>query len=214
MASLVVGAIQLLFGLLILAGVLYFLSVLIYLPITNQAAFIPTFLWCLEHILAEAPIEAGARFVDLGAGDGRVLTAVERIYGLEAVGFECNPVAYAVSWVNLWLKGSHARLILGNFHKADLSGYDVIYCYLFPEVMKKLFPKFQVNAKPGALIISRIYTLGDWKPFRTLQYVGPNGPEATYFYRVPEAAEVDSIRLSDREDRLGDGGRVRGQLED
>jgi len=80
--------------------------------------------------------------------------------------------------------------------------------------MKKLFPKFQVHAKLGALIISRIYTRGDWKPFRTLQYVGPNGPEATYFYRVPEAAEVEFIRLSDREDRRDDGGRVRGQLED
>ena len=39
--------------------------------------------------------------------------------------------------------------------------------------MKKLFPKFQVNAKPVALIISRIYTLGDWKPFRTLSTSGP-----------------------------------------
>ncbi len=120
MESLVLLAIQLLFGLLILACVLYFLSVLIYLPLTNQAAFIPTFLWCLEHILAEAPIEAGARFVGLGAGDGRVLTAVERIYGLEAVGFKCNPVVYTVCRLHLWVKGSQARLILGSFHKADL----------------------------------------------------------------------------------------------
>jgi hypothetical protein len=186
----VIVAVEIIFGLLIVAGALYFLSVLVYLPLTGQSAFIPTYRWCVGHILNEAPIEKGARLVDLGAGDGRVLLAAERLYGVEAVGYEFNPVAYAVCRVNLLLFGSRARLVFSDFHKADLSGYDVIYCYLTPFVQEKLFPKFQTNAKPGALIISRIYSVGDWKPFRTLQYIGPNGAEATYFYRVPRPEET------------------------
>jgi hypothetical protein len=187
-AEIVVAA-EVFFGLLIGACALYFVSIMIYLPITGQSAFIPTYRWCVDHILKEAPIEGWERFVDLGAGDCRVLVAVERMYGIRAEGFEINPFAYAVGRVHLWLRRSRAKLIFANFHKADLSGYDVIYCYLTPFVQKRLFPKFKTNAKPGALIISRIYTVGDWKPFRTLQYIGPNGPEATYFYRVPKREE-------------------------
>lgn len=192
MELLVVVAIKWLFILLIVGCALYFLSVLAYIPLTGESAFIPTYRWCVKHILTEAPIEAGARFVDLGAGDGRVLVAAERLCGAEAVGYEFNPVAYVVCRIALWLNGSRARLVFGNFHHADLSEYDVIYCYLTPFVQEKLFPKFQTNAKPGALIISRIYIVGDWEPFRTLQYIGPNGPEATYFYRVPEASQGGS----------------------
>lgn len=185
----VIGA-EIVFGLLIVAGALYFISVMVYLPLTGQSAFIPTFRTCLEHILREAPIEPGARFCDLGAGDGRVLVFAEKLYGVDAVGYEFNPVAYAASWIHLRFSGCRARLIYADFHKADLSAYDVIYCYLTPFVQKKLFPKFQTNTKPGALIISRIYNVGDWKPFRTLQYEGPKGPEATYLYRVPGGAEA------------------------
>lgn len=176
---------KIVFGLLVAAGALYFISVVVYLPLTGQSAFIPTYRFCVDHILREAPIGRGIRFADLGAGDGRVLVAAEKLYGVEAIGYEFNPVAYAVCRFHLWLAGSRARLLFADFHKADLSGYDVIYCYLTPFVQEKLFPKFQTNAKPGALIISRIYTVGDWKPFRTLQYTGPNGDEATYLYRVP-----------------------------
>lgn len=180
-----VVAVEVFFGLLIGAVALYFFSVLVYLPLTGQSAFIPTYRSCVDHILREAPIEPGVRFADLGAGDGRVLVAAERLYGVDAVGYEFNPVAYAVCRLHLWLFGSRARLVFANFHKVDLSGYDVVYCYLTPFVQEKLFPKFQTNLKPGALIISRIYTVGDWRPFRTLQYTGPNGDEATYLYRAP-----------------------------
>ncbi len=187
MSPVLVVAAEVFFGLLAVACALYFISVLVYLPLTGQSAFIPTYRWCVEHILTEAPIERGARFVDLGAGDGRVLVAAERLHDVEAVGYEFNPVAYAVCRVNLWFLGSRARLKYGDFHNADLSNFDVIYCYLTPFVQKKLFPKFETNTKPGALIISRIYTVGDWTPFRTLQYIGPNGAESTYFYRVAGA---------------------------
>lgn len=187
MPSAIVLGFELLFGFLALVGALYFISVVVYLPLTGQGSFIPTFRSCVEHILKEAPIHEGARFADLGVGDGRVLVTAERLYGVEATGFECNPVAYVVSRVHLWLAGSRARLVFGDFYKADLSGYDVAYCYLCPSAMKKLLPKFKAGSKPGALIISRIYTLEGWEPLRTLQYVGPKGPETTYFYRVPEA---------------------------
>lgn len=186
----VVIAVEIVFGLLIVAGALYFISVMVYLPLTGQGAFIPTFRSCVEHILREAPVESGAKFADLGAGDGRVLVSAERLYRVEAVGYECNPVAYVVSWAHLRLAGSRARLVFRDFYKADFSDYDVIYCYLCPSAMKKLYPRFQASSRPGSLIISRIYTIEGWEPFRTLQYEGPKGPETTYFYRVPGALEA------------------------
>ena len=86
---------------LILAGALFVLKLLYViafgwtLPVTRGALFVSTASLRIETFLDALPMEQGELFVDLGCGDGRVLRAAHRRYGVKALGFE------AVSYTHL-----------------------------------------------------------------------------------------------------------------
>ena len=64
--------------------------------------------------------------------------------------------------------------------KADLQDADFIYCYLFPGMMGKLGAKIRSECKPGAIFISYMFSVPDWKPKQIITQ--NNG--IIYFYEV------------------------------
>lgn len=85
---------------LILAGTLFILKLLYVLafgwtlPVTRGALFVSTASLRIKTFLNAVPMETGELLVDIGCGDGRVLRAAHRRYGVKALGFEVNPLAY------------------------------------------------------------------------------------------------------------------------
>ena len=51
------------------------------------------------------------------------------------------------------------KIFRKNFFQADLSKADVVFCYLFPEVMAKLEPKFTQELKSGSRVVSYAFKL-------------------------------------------------------
>ena len=143
----------LLAALLFAGKMIYAISTALVLPATQGALYVSTSTTRIKAFLDAVEMQPGQLLVDLGCGDGRVLCSASDRYGVRAVGFELNPWAYLRARLRC-LGKKRVRVVPGNFWKADLRKADVIFCYLFPDVMERLAEKIQKEAKPGAVVVS------------------------------------------------------------
>lgn len=158
----------LLVGGLFALKITYVLSVAMVLPFTRGALYVSTSRRRIEAFLNAVPMKPGQVVVDLGCGDGRILRRVYKRYGVEAIGYEMNPLAYCKARL-LSLGFGRVRIRLRNFWKADLSKADVIFCYLYPDVMRDLSKKLRKELRPGAVVVSCNFALPDWHSARVLR---------------------------------------------
>ncbi|MBI2626757.1 MAG: hypothetical protein HYW77_00750 [Parcubacteria group bacterium] len=99
--------------------------------------------------------------IDLGSGDGRVLREAVRSGFNQAIGYELSPWYFWESRFFNRLAGLKykAQVLRKNLLSADLTKADVVFIYLFPEIVQKLMVKIETQLKPGAVIISCSYPL-------------------------------------------------------
>ncbi len=121
--------------------------------------------------------------VDLGCGDGRVLRQAWKNYKVKAIGFEVNLMAYLKAQVlSIGLK--QVKIKRKSFWSQNLARADVIFCYLYPDVMRKLSTKLKTELKPGTLVVSCNFSVPGFKPLRVLRPKGSLHSDPLYIYRV------------------------------
>ncbi|MGD8344464.1 MAG: hypothetical protein PVH53_12770, partial [Desulfobacterales bacterium] len=69
-----------------------------------------------------------------------------------------------------------------NFWEADLSDADVVFCYLYPDVMKRLATKLAAGLKPGAIIVSSNFSLPGLVPSRVIRLASSLHNDPIYVY--------------------------------
>ena len=141
-----------------------------FLSSTNAARTLATLL----------PADTGFRLLDLGCATGSLLARVarERPDG-RYHGIEMAPLSFAFA---RWRTHRNAaiRVSWGDFWRTDLAGYDVVYAYLSPAAMPRLWAKARREMRPGSLLVSngfavpgvaatRMIPLGD--PMRSTLHV-------------------------------------------
>ena len=105
------------------------------------------------------PARAGLRFLDLGCGTGSVLSELARARPDGSYhGIETAPLTYGLSW---WRtrRCAAVRVTWGDFWAVDFSHYDVVYAYLSPEPMARLWEKARREMKPGSLLVSNTFAI-------------------------------------------------------
>ncbi|MFA6422202.1 MAG: class I SAM-dependent methyltransferase [Candidatus Buchananbacteria bacterium] len=141
--------------LLIIALVALFLAVtfLTSLFITG-VPFISSAKKDFRNAIKVADLKSGELLCDLGCGRAHHLIYANKKVGAKCIGYELSLWPYLLAKLNIWLAKADVKVYYKNFFKADLSKVDVVYCYLFPEIMDKLEPKFKKELKPGARVVS------------------------------------------------------------
>jgi hypothetical protein len=71
-----------------------------------------------------------------------------------------------------------------DFWEADLSGADVVFCYLYPDVMKKLAAKLAVGLKPGTVVVSSNFSIPGFVPSKVLRLENSWHNDPIYVYRL------------------------------
>jgi hypothetical protein len=98
-----------------------------------------------------------ALLCDLGCGLGGPLAQVRKLRpDVRLTGVEAAPLNWLIARLRLL---GHAEIRLGDLWDADLSRCDVIYAYLSPAPMERLWEKARAEMKPGSLFISNSFAV-------------------------------------------------------
>ncbi len=125
----------------------------------------------IERIIQRIDLKPGENFVDLGAGDAKILAGVlanaeknKHRPRPSINGVEISLMAYFLGRVKLFFIAEKARINfrLMSFFKYPLATADVIYCFLTPEAMKRVKPWLEMNVRPGARLISYVFPVPGW----------------------------------------------------
>lgn len=177
-----------LIALLFVVKVVYVVTIGLVLSKTGGALFCTTHGSKIDLILNALPVKANHTVIDLGCGDGRFLAAAAKRYRAKGIGYEINLSAYLMARIRqVFLKG---RIIIKreNFWNASLSDADLVFCYLFPDILEKLSIKAKNELKAGAVLVSCNFPLPGWEPQQIINSIHPSQQDPIFIYKTPQAA--------------------------
>jgi hypothetical protein len=145
----------------------------------------------LGKILAEANLEPGNNFWDLGCGNGKVIKYAMKKYKVNGFGVEINPILVLICRIRgictYW----------GDFLKMDLKNADVVYMYLGPGIVEQIAEKMEKeNVKPVRVILRR-FEIKRWKKYLVNKI--PDGKGWVYYYKITPPlfpSRVNSFHLT------------------
>jgi SAM-dependent methyltransferase len=140
------------------------------------APFVTTPHEVVSRMLELAEIKKGDVLYDLGSGDGRIVVAAAKKFGIRAVGFEIDPGLVKDSRQLIKQAGMEELVEIReqDIRTVDFSPASVVTMYLYPAANLRLRPVLMRELKPGSRVISHDFGMGSWKPDRVerLQDIG------------------------------------------
>jgi SAM-dependent methyltransferase len=128
----------------------------------------------LEGFLPDA--KTSFRFIDLGSGLGGVLTHLARARpDGHYSGVESAPLPFLWSWLRIRLGGyRNCNVQWGsiwddNLAACNLAQYDVVFAYLSPVPMERLWRKARAEMRPGTVFISSTFAVPGQTPHDAVQ---------------------------------------------
>src|SRR5262245_58782319 len=120
----------------------------------------------VERLLVLASVKKGDTVYDLGSGDGRVVIAAAKKFGVKAVGFEIDPDLVKLARENVRKQGVEKLVGIRqqDFTRANLSAASVVTLYLSSDGNPTVRPGLMHQLKAGARIVSYGFDMGDRAP--------------------------------------------------
>src|SRR5262245_54612334 len=156
--------------------------------------YVPTKEPIVDRMLQMARVKPGDVLYDLGCGDGRIVIAAAKRFGIRGVGIDIDPERIAEARENARKAGvaDRVKFIEGDLFDADIKDATVMTLYLLPEVNLRLRPKLLSDLKPGTRIVSHNYDMGDWKPEQSAKMTVDGVEHSIYMWTVPGRAAGSS----------------------
>jgi len=135
-------------------------------------------------MLALAGVKKGDVVYDLGAGDGRMVIAAAKKYGVKAVGFEIDPGLVKLARENVRKQGVEKLVEIRqqDFMKANLSPATIVTLYLSYDGNLAVRSRLMDQLRPGARVVSYTFDMGDWAPKITEAYRDAAGDTHLLYY--------------------------------
>jgi SAM-dependent methyltransferase len=136
-------------------------------PAVADVPFVPTPEETVRKMLEVANAGPDDVVYDLGSGDGRIVIAAVRDFGVKrAVGIELDQALVEDSRRNARAAGvaDQAQFIAGNIFEEDFSEATVVTMYLLDSVNLRLRPRLLKELRPGTRIVSHQFYMAEWSP--------------------------------------------------
>lgn len=128
--------------------------------------------------VAAALPQGSLRFIDIGSGlGGMVLDLAARRPDSRFEGIELAPLPWLASRLRAALTG-RGRFLRGDYHRLDLGQYDVVFAYLSPAAMPRLWEKASAEMRAGTLLLSHEFTIPGVAP----DFAEPTHPGGKMLY--------------------------------
>jgi SAM-dependent methyltransferase len=151
-------------------------------------------------MLEAARIKKGDVVYDLGCGDGRIIVAAARRYGVRGYGFDIDPNRVAEALDNV-KKNQVEHLVTieqKDLFDVDLTPASVVTLYLLPQLNVRLIPQLE-KLKPGSRIVSHDFDIEGVEPVKHLDVVAEDRNHGIYLWTIPlkrYTTELTSSRAS------------------
>ena len=149
--------------------------------------YVPTPQEVVNKMLSLADVRPGEVVYDLGCGDGRIPITAAKKYGVQAFGFDINPVRVKESLANVENNKvkNLVTIKLQDIFELDLSKADVITLYLLPQLNVKLIPQLD-KLKPGCRIVSHDFNMEGVRPKLEMSLTPQSGRDhKIYLWATP-----------------------------
>jgi len=104
-------------------------------------------------------------FYDLGCGRGTLALAVKKaLPEIEVYGFDLSPIRISLAKLKSFLRRTKVYFKEQDIFKTDLSRVDVVYTYLWYDLMPPLEEKLRRELKEGAMVITNTSKFPNWEP--------------------------------------------------
>lgn len=136
-----------------------------------------------DALLGLLPQRAGLQVVDLGAGTGGLLRRLAQTRPeAHFTGIEHAPLPYLVAKLNAV---GLANLVIrrSDLWRQPLEGLDVVYVFLSPRVMPRLWRKARAEMRRGSLLVSSSFPVPDIATERVIEVADRRGTRL-YCYRM------------------------------
>jgi uncharacterized protein (TIGR03000 family) len=118
---------------------------------------------------------------DLGCGDGiMIITAVKDAKAKKGIGIDIDPDRVKEAKEAAKEAGIADRIEIRKGDVLDVPSIteaSVVMLYMGDEMNMRLRPMLWKSLKPGSRIVSHRFTMGDWKPDRSITMTGEDGDE-------------------------------------
>ena len=176
----------------------WFLAAFVLLLLVYWSVFrsqVPLYLSSRKAWVAVAgllPGKAGVRFLDLGAGLGGMLSYLDAQHpDGKFSGMEIAPLPFVLGWARKKATGGKYSLQWGDFWTQSLSDQDVVYAYLSPVPMARLWRKVCDEMPSGSRFISNTFPVPGVEPGSVVE-LDDFHHSRLYVYKVPARQEMDA----------------------
>lgn len=154
--------------------------------VNSLAPFVPSRPEVVKKMLEIAYVGPKDTVIDLGCGDGRILIAAVKDFGVErAIGYEMRKDLYKQTLNDIKKQNleDNITLINDDLLKADLSQATVITLYLTTSGNERLKPKLEKETKNRSRIVSHDFSITGWRPSMKEEF----SSHIIYLYTMPES---------------------------
>ena len=135
--------------------------------------------------------------LDAGCGDGGLLRRLARARpDCEFVGIEHAPLPWLLAKLRT-VGLANVTVRLGDFWFEPFGDYSVVYAFLSPAPMPRLWQKARAELRPHARLVSNSFAVPDVPPFRTVRvadrrgtrlfvYLPDKAPDSAVFPAIPD----------------------------
>ncbi len=147
---------------------------------------VPLFLSSAEAcraLLELMPERTDGKVLDAGCGIGTVLQQLApQRPATRFTGVELAPVPVLIAWLRTRVL-PNVEVRRGDLWDEDLARYDVVYAFLSPAAMPKLWAKVVREMRPGTLFVSNSFPVKGVEPDATIVLSG-RGSRALHLWRM------------------------------
>ncbi|MDD5340973.1 MAG: methyltransferase domain-containing protein [Patescibacteria group bacterium] len=154
-------------GTLAIMGYLAFIM----LSFRNMVPYVPTPKRIILKMIELAGIKPHERVCDLGSGTGRIVIQIAKEHKENlVVGIEKSFFLRLFTRIRLLFHpfiNRRIQIINQDFFNMEIFDFEVIFCFLTSEAMRRLTPKFN-NLKSGGRVISYMFPIENASAFREI----------------------------------------------
>ncbi len=151
----------------------------------------PTMPWIRKRIITlltrYVPRDSAVRMVDLGCGWGGMTVSMAKAYKNATIhGYEITTFPYLVAKITSLFFLGRIQIHNSNMYKADLSQFQVLYCYLPTFILTDLLPQF-ASLRPGTVIVTSGWAIPGYTPTEVISESLFGIKMPIYIYLIPPA---------------------------